>query len=578
MPQTLEIQLKKQRTFVAPDFSVTDWAHLLPYFDRLLDAPLDTLEQVEDWLRKTSELSFVIDEDKAWRFIRMTCDTTDEGIRQHYDQFISEILPQLTITANILSKKLYNSPGFALLPPEKYLVLTRSVKKRIELFRDENVPLSTEIKKRSREFDELASSLSIEHDGQKLTLQKAASWLENKDRAHREEIWRKITATRLAKRDQLNALYSDLIALRTKVANNAGFASFADYKIEALGRFDYAREACYAFHDSVERVVKPFLIARSRERQKHLGLAELRHWDLSVDEFGQEPLRPFASTDELIEKSIAIFRRLDPKLADQIAIMQEMGHLDLDSRLGKAPGGYNYSLPETGVPFIFMNAVGTQGDLTTMLHEAGHAVHSFATQRIEIGDFKHLPAEVAELASMSMEMLTLDYWDEFYKDPVELRRAQYEQLVRPLALLPWIASIDAFQFWAYDHPNHSVEEREEAWKRIFLRFHGDFISWDGLEEVLKTFWQKQGHIYDVPFYYIEYGIAQLGAIAVWRNYKKDPEKGMADYLKALSMGYTRPIPEIYAAAGIRFDFSEDYIRELIEFMGEEMEKLEQSAR
>jgi oligoendopeptidase F len=221
-----------------------------------------------------------------------------------------------------------------------------------------------------------------------------------------------------------------------------------------------------------------------------------------------------------------------------------------------------------------MNAVGTQSDLTTMLHEAGHAQHSFATQYIDIAEFKHMPAELAELASMSMELITLDYLGEFYKDPESLRRARREQLLRPLTLLPWIASIDAFQFWVYDHPEHTIAEREQAWSDIFLRFHGDYISWEGDEEVLKSLWQKQGHIYDVPFYYIEYGIAQLGAIAVWRNYRKNPEKGLNDYLHALSMGYTRPIPEVYAAAGIRFDFSESYIRELIDFVVGEIERIE----
>jgi oligoendopeptidase F len=516
----------------------------------------------------------VVDEEKAWRFIRMTCDTVSETIRQLYDQFSSEILPHLSLQANQLLKQLYHSPAFQQLDPERYLVLTRSVKKRIEIFREANVPLSTEIRKRSREFDEIASSLHIIEDGKKLTLQKAAAFLEDRDRSHREQVWRKIIAARLAERNRLNQLFTDLLGLRTQVAQNAGYTSFADYKFEALGRFDYTRKDCYAFHDSIERVVKPHLVARSRERQRNLGLPDLRHWDLNVDEFGQEALHPFHDGKELIDGSIRILERLKPELADNLRLMREMGHLDLESRLGKAPGGYNYSLPETGVPFIFMNAVGTQSDLTTMLHEAGHAQHSFATHYLDIAEFKHMPAELAELASMSMELITLDFLDEFYSDPESLRRARREQLLRPLTLLPWIASIDAFQFWIYDHPGHTIEEREQAWVGIFHRFHGDYVSWEGDEGILASLWQKQGHIYDVPFYYIEYGIAQLGAIAVWRNYRKNPEKGLNDYLKALSMGYTRPIPEIYEAAGIRFDFSEPYIRELIEFMVGEIERVE----
>lgn len=574
MSITLQSPEKKTRSFVEADFVVTDWAHLQPYFDKLFAARLDTVEEIEQWLRISSELNFVIAEEKAWRFIRMTCDTTSEPIKQLYEQFSSEILPELSVQANELLKKLYDAPAFAKLDDDKYLVLKRSVIKRIELFREANVPLMTEIRRRSREFDEIASSFQIIEDGQKITLQKAAAFLEKEDRALRERIWRKITSARLAEKDRLNTLFSDLVGLRHQVAQNADFKSFADYKFEALGRFDYTRQDCYAFHNSIERVVKPQLCARSRERQRHLGLPDLRHWDLSVDEFGQAALHPFKQASELIDGSIRVLDRLGPTFAEKLQLMQQMGHLDLESRLGKAPGGYNYSLPETGVPFIFMNAVGTQSDLTTMLHEVGHAQHSFATQYIDISEFKHMPAELAELASMSMELLTLDFLGEFYADPESLRRARREQLMRPLTLLPWIASIDAFQFWVYDHPEHTAKEREDAWMEIFLRFHGDYITWEGDEEVLRSLWQKQGHIYDVPFYYIEYGIAQLGAIAVWRNYRIDPKKGLADYLHALSLGYTRPIPEVYAAAGIRFDFSEEYIRELIDFMMGEIEKID----
>jgi oligoendopeptidase F len=574
MSITLQSPKKKSRSFVAADFVVTDWPHLQPYFDTLFAASLDTVEDIERWLKMSSELHFVIAEEKAWRFIKMTCDTSSEPIKQLYEQFSSEILPELSIQANELLKKLYEAPAFSQLDPQRFLIVTRSVAKRIELFREANVPINTEIRRRSREFDEIASSFSITHDGQVLTLQKAASFLEKEDRALREQIWRQITSARLAQKDHLNALYSDLVGLRNQVAHNADYKSYADYKFEVLGRFDYTREDCRAFHDAIELVVKPQLVARSRVRQRNLGLPELRHWDLNVDEFGQEALHPFQNGQELTEGSIRVLEHLGPSLADKLRLMREMGHLDLESRLGKAPGGYNYSLPETGVPFIFMNAVGTQSDLTTMLHEAGHAQHSFATQYLDISEFKHMPAELAELASMSMELLTLDYLDEFYKDPVALRRARREQLLRPLALLPWIASIDAFQFWVYDHPTHTFEERENAWQEIFLRFHGDYVSWEGDEAILRSLWQKQGHIYDVPFYYIEYGIAQLGAIAVWRNYRQNPEKGLKDYLYALSLGYTRPIPEIYEAAGIRFDFSETYIRELIDFVVGEIAKLD----
>jgi oligoendopeptidase F len=574
----MEIQVqtpgKKPRKFVAEDFVLTDWDHLQPYFDRLAEMPLETVVDIEHWLKMFSELSFILHEEKAWRYIRMTCDTTSESIRKRYDQISSEIFPQFSVKANELLKKLYESPAFPLLDPEHYLVLTRSVKNSIELFREANVPLETEIRRRGLAYDEAASRLYIEDGGQKLTLQKAASLLEKGDRHKREEVWRKIASARLALKDSWDELLTDLCGLRRQVARNAGFDSFSDYSFKALERFDYTREDCYAFHDSIERVVKPQLIAFSRKRQRNLGLGELRPWDLTVDELGREALHPFTNSQELIAGCIRILERLRPALADNLRLMKEMGHLDLDSRIGKAPGGYNYSLPVTGAPFIFMNAVGTSSDLITMLHELGHAQHSFATVQIDIAEFRHVPAELAEFASMGMELFSLDALDEFYKDAESLRRARREQLMRPLLLLPWIASVDAFQFWLYDHPDHTVPERERAWTDIFLRFHGDYVSWEGDEDVLKNLWQKQGHIYDLPFYYIEYGIAQLGAIAVWRNYRLDPQKGLNDYLTALSMGYTRPIPEVYAAAGIRFDLSESYIRELVDFVAGEIDKVD----
>lgn len=574
MGSITKIPERKKRRFVQEDFVVTDWSELEPYFNRLLNAPLDDVPSLEAWLRQVSELEFVVHEDKAWRYIRMTCDTENETYRAAYDDFTTNILPHLSRAGNGLLNKLYASPAFAELDSEAWKVLIRTTRNRIELFRDANIPLLTEARTRAREFDELAGALHVVLDGKKLTLQKAASMLESPDRTFREKIWRKITSARLGNRDKLNALYSDLVRLRTQIARNAGYQSYSDYKFVELGRFDYDRSACYEFHRSIEKVIQPVLKAQSAERQQLLGLDELRHWDLSVDPRGEAALKPFADTDELIEKSIRVFDRLDPRLGAQIRIMREMGHLDLTSRLGKAPGGYNYPLPETGVPFIFMNAVGTQSDLTTMLHEGGHAVHSFATRPIDISNFRNLPSEIAELASMSMELLTLDFWDEFYDDPETLRRAKREQLIRPFSLLPWIAAIDAFQLWAYDHPGHSVEEREATWKELFLRFHGDFVQWDGDEDVLASLWQKQGHVFDVPFYYIEYGIAQFGAIAVWRNYRRNPEKGLQDYLNALALGYKRPIPEVYEAAGIRFDFSEDYIRELVDFVMEELEAIE----
>jgi len=574
MTIVLDLPSRRTRNFIPADFKVTTWETLKVYFDELLAAPLDTVEEVEAWLLKSSELEYVLTEDKAWRYIKMTCDTENQAIKEHFQLFVTDIMPHLSKAGNELQKRLYHSEGFKGLDPDKYLILTRNLIKNIELFREENIPLETEVRQRSREFDEISGSLSIEENGQKITLQMAAALLEDGNRAERERVWKKITYTRYEKREDLDQLFADLVGLRHQIAQNAGFSNYSAYMFKRLGRFDYSREDCEQFHTSIEKVVTPMLIKISQSRRQRLGVDVLRHWDVAVDEFGEGKLEPFSDTDELINITQKIFTRLDTSFGAMIEAMKGLGTLDLDSRLGKAPGGYNYGLPETGAPFIFMNAVGSQRDMTTMLHEGGHAIHSFLINKLELSEFTRLPSEVAELASMSMELMALDHYDVIYPEERPRLRAQREQIMMAINILPWIATIDAFQFWVYDHPDCTPQDRCDAFVRLYKRFHGDYISWEGYEEALETYWHRQGHVFEVPFYYIEYAMAQLGALAVWRNTRSDHKKGLEAYQRALAMGYTRPIPEMYAAADVKFDFSEEYVRELMDFLADELEKIE----
>jgi oligoendopeptidase F len=304
-----------------------------------------------------------------------------------------------------------------------------------------------------------------------------------------------------------------------------------------------------------------------------MRVGALRPWDKAVDPEGREALKPFGSSEELTDKTIEVFKRLDPFLGQCISIMKAMGHLDLESRKAKAPGGYNYPLAEIGVPFIFMNATSTLRDLVTIMHEGGHAVHNFLTRELELTDFKSTPSEVAELASMTMELLSMDHWDVFFDDESELKRAKREHLEDIIETLPWVATIDQFQHWIYTHQGHSLEERCDEWNKVFDRFADVVTDWSNLQEAKDFLWQKQLHLYEVPFYYIEYGMAQLGAIAIWRNYRKDPIMGLQGYQNALRLGYMQSIPEVYKAAGIKFDFSRDYIRELMQFIREELSKI-----
>jgi oligoendopeptidase F len=413
--------------------------------------------------------------------------------------------------------------------------------------------------------------MSVEVNGNELTLQQAGVLIQSTDRELREEVYHKISNRRLQDKNELDSLFSKLISLRTKVASNADFDNFRDYMFAAMGRFDYRPEDCYNFHESVEKEVVPLLDGLSYRRKELLKVEKLRPWDKAVDPTGKEPLKPFKTGEELLEISTRVFEKIDPYLGERLAIMKEMGHLDLESRKGKAPGGYNYPLAEIGVPFIFMNATSTLRDMVTLMHEGGHAVHSFLTKDLELGAFKHTPSEVAELASMSMELISMDYWNLFFNNEEDLKRAKREHLEQIIETLPWVATIDKFQHWIYEHPEHSDSERRVKWNEIFDNFSDNITDWSGLEENKDYLWQKQLHLFEVPFYYIEYGMAQLGAIAIWKNYRENPKAGLNGYLNALKLGYTATIPEIYKAGGIRFDFSRGYIKELIGFVKNELD-------
>lgn len=568
------INKRGERNLVPVDFEITDWEALKVYFDQLIAMEPASADDLGDFLKKVSELEAIVKEDMAWRYINMTRDTESEELRNKYQFFVEQILPHLSVYEDQLNRKIAEHPHFNDLDEEVYLTYTRSLKKQIELFREENIPLVSQAQMTSQQYGATVGSMSIEHEGETMTLQQAARLLEDKDRALRESVWRKVGQRRAEDTEKIHGILDKLIELRTQIAKNSGFTYFSEYIFPQLGRFDYQPKDTLAFHHAVETVAKPVYLKLMEERKQVLGVDTLKPWDLAVDIFGDEPLKPFEQVGDLISRSIKMLGSLNPVLGNMIQHMEEKGFLDLESRMGKAPGGYNYPLAETGVPFIFMNATGSQSDVTTMLHESGHAVHSFLTHDLSLNAFKDTPSEIAELASMTMELLTLESYHYMYPEEKERKRAIKEQLVRCIMIFPWIAAIDAFQKWLYEHPEHTHEERGEAWTAVYKRFHGDAIDWSGLEDHMSVMWQKQLHIFEVPFYYIEYAIAQLGALAIWKNYKENEELGLSQYIDALKMGYTKPIPDAYKAAGISFDFSADYMRECLEFCLAEYQKIE----
>ena len=563
---------KKTRTYIPAGFEVK-WENLESLYTELRDRKINSVEELEQWLRDRSELEAALEEDFAWRYIRMTCDTTNEELLQRFQYFATEIEPKIAPFSNDLNKKLVNSEYVDQLDGEKYFIYLRGVRKSLELFREENIPLQTEIQVEQQKYQSITGSMSVHIGNKEFTLEQAAVFLKDIDRARRREAWEKITARRLQDKDELNQLFDYLRVLRHKVALNAGFENFRDYMFQALGRFDYTPQDCYAFHEAIEREIVPILREQAEKRKEALKLDVLKPWDLDVDVSGKPALKPFKSGDELIEKSIQCFSNINSYLGERLEIMKDNALFDVESRKGKAPGGYNYPLSETGAPFIFMNSANTFRDLTTMVHEGGHAVHTFLTADLELNDFKHCPSEVAELASMSMELISMDNWDVYFDNEEDLKRAKRDQLFDVLKTLPWVAVVDQFQHWIYTNPDHTDAGRTTAWMEIYEPFGAGFADWIGNQEAEANLWQKQLHIFEVPFYYIEYGMAQLGAIAVWKNYRENPEKGLQQYLDALKLGYTKTIKEIYETAGIRFDFSAGYVKELAEFVKAEMDKL-----
>lgn len=561
-----------QRRFLPNKIKITSWDILAPYFNQLLERPINSINDLENWLKDRSELEAFVSEDLAWRYVKMTCNTEDKELENAYLFFVTEIEPQISPINDKLNRKLVECPFINELEEEKYFIYLRGIKKEIEIFRDENVPLISEIAIESQKYGSIIGGLTVEIEGKELTLQQAANFLKNPDRAKREAAFIKINDKRLAHAQELDELFNKLIALRNQVALNAGFENYRDYMFAALGRFDYTPEDCFAFHAAIQQEVVPLIKQFNEKRTKELGY-QLRPWDLEVDTQNREALEPFTSGSDLLDKTVKCFRKVDDYFAWCIETMDNMQRLDLESRKGKAPGGYNYPMAETSVPFIFMNAASSTRDVETMVHEGGHAVHSFLSKDLELAAFKNCPSEVAELASMSMELISYDGQDEFYRTPEELKRAKEEHLEGIIKVLPWIATIDKFQHWIYTHPKHTSDERKLYWIELSKEFGTGMVDWSGYEHVQSYTWQKQLHLFEVPFYYIEYGMAQLGALGVWRNFLTDKSKAVKQYKEALSLGYTKPIGEIYKTAGVEFNFSDTYIKSLMEFVKAELNKL-----
>ncbi len=565
---TVDLEITYPRRFVPPQADPGDWAQIEPLFKRLLDARPDSPEALERWLEDGSELFAVLEEERARRYTAMTCQTDDPERERAYLFYIQEIVPRLKPPAHALNEAYLCSAHRRALP-RRYAVLDRQIDNQVALFRSENIPLETDEAGLRQQFQKIAGAMTVTYHGSDHTLPQMARYLEEPDRAVRQEAWEAVVRRRMQDRERLDAIFDDLLVLRDRIARNAGCVDYREYAFRERERFDYTPADCLRFHDAVEQVVMPVARRLRDRRRATLGVELLRPWDLAVDALGRPPLRPFGRIDGLLDGAEEVFGRLDPDLGAQFRFMRRRNLLDLESRKGKAPGGYQNSLQEQRVPFIFMNAVGVDGDVRTLLHEGGHAFHMLAARDEPMLEYRHAPLEFCEVASMAMEMLATPHLDVFYRDPDDLSRARQEQYERVVLLFPWVATIDAFQHWLYTHPGHSGDERRAAWVGVFARFSAG-ADYSGYEDVVETLWHQQLHLFVSPFYYIEYGIAQIGALQIWLRARTDHAGALRHYREALALGGSRPLPELFAAAGARFDFSAETLRPLMHALAAEL--------
>jgi oligoendopeptidase F len=563
---------KIARKFISPALDITKWEDVKAEMEKLTAVVPTDADSLLKLMEHASELSKALTDELSWRYIHMTLNADKDEYANAYNDFNANVFAPCEPYRFKLQEIFYQSPARKELPQDKYGHLEKIIANEIELFRAENIPLQVQEQELATQYGAICSKMSAFFEGEERTPPQLAVFLKDQDRAKREQAWRLLTNCYADKQEELDKLFDDLKDLRIRIASNAGFANYRDYMHQAMGRFSYTPDDIYKFHEAVEKVVVPFCGELNLQRQEILKLDTLRPWDTSVDLDGKK-LKPFETIDEFISKAIHIEHKVKPEYGIQLEMMNNTGMLDLENRKGKAPGGYNSSIYELGSSFIFMNAVKLHSDVTTLLHEAGHAMHGAASKDITIDYYCDTPSEVAELASMSMELLTMDYWDEYYKDEADLKKAKRDQIEGTLTFLPWCMTVDAFQHWVYLNPQHTPEARRNAYVDINKRFSSG-VDWTGLEDLRKVRWMQQLHIFEVPFYYIEYGMAQLGALAIYKNYRENKSKALKQYQDFLNLGYSKPVRDIYKTAGINFDFSESYLKELVDFVKAELKQLD----
>ena len=547
------------------------WDELQPIYQEFLDREIVSADALESWLLELGQFDAYVGETGSMLYVDMTCDTENEEVKQAYLDFVEQVQPELAKVGDSLNRKLAESPYADELDSVEYNVLLRATRMGIAIFREENIALGTELTKLGQRYNEICGAMTVQFDGEERTMQQMGKYLQVNDREVRESAYRAVGERRFQDAEEIDELYDKMIALRHQVAQNAGYENFRDYTFDSKRRFDYTPTDCEAFQTAIEQICVPLMREIDGERRDALGLKALRMWDMGHDVQGRNPLQPFTEVEEMVAGTSRMFHRLSSELGEFFDSLRDGTSLDLDSRKGKAPGGYQLQRDHSRKPFIFMNATGLQRDLETMVHEAGHAFHSIYADEIPLVDYRSAPIEFCEVAAMSMELLTHDFLDEFYSSD-DANRAVREHLEGIVSILAWIATIDAFQHWIYTNPGHSKEERHQQWLNLGDRF-GSILDWTGFEDWRKVGWQRQLHLFSYPFYYIEYGIAQLGALQLWLQYQKNPQTALDNYAKSMRLGGSSPLPELFEAGEMSFDLGNSTVQGLIDAVRAELDEL-----
>lgn len=565
--------------FLPSSFVAEAWPLIEPYFARLHTRSLATAQQLEAFLLDWGELSAAISEARSRRYAAMTCNTADAAIEKEYLRFSEEIDPKASEWAQKLRECFLASPARGALGAKRYAVLDRKLQNERDLFRQENIPLQVEEVRHSQQYQKVCGALTVEWQGQERTIQQMAGAISGVERPEREKIWKLVWERRYAEREKVERIFDDLLAVRVKQAGNAGYADFQEYVFKVYERFDYTPGHCQAFHAAIESSVVPLARKIMQRHRTALGTTELRPWDigtgrpfeLMVHPPGTPAPRPFKDEAEFTAKAARVLDRVDAEFAARFRDMQRRGEFDLMNRKGKAPGAYVTTYDRVRRPFLFMNATNVADDVQTLFHEYGHAFHAIECAPEPLAPYRGCGMEFSEVASMSMELFVFNELGEFYSAE-ELRAARRQLLEHIVLFLPYMAQVDLFQTWIYRNPKHSAADRAAKWTELDARF-GPALSWDGIEHLRGVFWHQQGHIFGAPFYYIEYGIAQLGALKLWAAHRRDAKRAIAAYRRGLALGGSKPLPKLFEAAEIKFDFSEQTVRPLLQMVDEELARV-----